>query len=175
MTVVALTAFVTVTDRDGNDPLSFKDFDGKDITKHSASGLNKFQNGKHEGVGDYKYLSFMYQGAAMNRSGDNLEASLILANNPLSMAFAKEFVEKKYYFLVETFLMTNDFNKDTSAANGGKISGEYWLVAGMRYDTESIELILSSAIDAVGANAPQQILTKERCSSLPLTGQIQNL
>ena len=56
----------------------------------------------------------------------------------------------------------------------GKISGEYWLVAGMRYDPESIELILSSAIDAVGANAPQQILTKERCSSLPLTGQIQN-
>ena len=117
----------------------------------------------------------MYQGAAMNRSGDNLEASLILANNPLSMAFAKEFVEKKYYFLVETFLMTNDFNKDTSAANGGKISGEYWLVAGMRYDTESIELVLSSAIDAVGANAPQQILTKRRCSRLPLTGQIQNL
>ena len=175
MTVVALTAFVTVTDRDGNVPSSFADFDGKDITKNSASGLNKFQNGKHEGVGDYKYLSFMYQGAAMNRSGDNLEASLILANNPLSMAFAKEFVEKKYYFLVETFLMTNDFNKDTSAANGGKISGEYWLVAGMRYDTESIELVLSSAIDAVGANAPQQILTKRRCSRLPLTGQIQNL
>ena len=175
MTVVALTAFVTVTDKDGNVPSSFADFDGNQVTATSTSGLNKFQNGKHEGVGDYKYLSFIYQGAAMNRSGDNLEASIILANNPLSMAFVKEFVQKKYYFLVETFLMTSDFNKDVAAANGGKISGEYWLAAGMRYDPESIELLLSSAIDAVGANAPQQILTKKRCAHLPLTGQLQNL
>ena len=175
MTVVALTAFITVTDKDGNVPSSFADFDGNQITATSTSGLNKFQNGKHEGVGDYKYLSFIYQGAAMNRSGDNLEASIILANNPLSMAFVKEFVQKKYYFLVETFLMTTDFNKDVAAANGGKISGEYWLAAGMRYDPESIELLLSSAIDAVGANAPQQTLTKKRCAHLPLTGQLQNL
>ena len=175
MTVVALTAFITVTDKDGNVPSSFADFDGNQVTATSTSGLNKFQNGKHEGVGDYKYLSFIYQGAAMNRSGDNLEASIILANNPLSMAFVKEFVQKKYYFLVETFLMTSDFNKDVAAANGGKISGEYWLAAGMRYDPESIELLLSSAIDAVGANAPQQTLTKKRCAHLPLTGQLQNL
>ena len=175
MTVVALTAFITVTDKDGNVPSSFADFDGNQVTATSTSGLNKFQNGKHEGVGDYKYLSFIYQGAAMNRSGDNLEASIILANNPLSMAFVKEFVQKKYYFLVETFLMTTDFNKDVAAANGGKISGEYWLAAGMRYDPESIELLLSSAIDAVGANAPQQILTRKRCAHLPLTGQLQNL
>ena len=175
MTVVALTAFITVTDKDGNVPSSFADFDGNQVTATSTSGLNKFQNGKHEGVGDYKYLSFIYQGAAMNRSGDNLEASIILANNPLSMAFVKEFVQKKYYVLVETFLMTSDFNKDVAAANGGKISGEYWLAAGMRYDPESIELLLSSAIDAVGANAPQQTLTKKRCAHLPLTGQLQNL
>ena len=175
MTVVALTAFITVTDKDGNVPSSFADFDGNQVTATSTSGLNKFQNGKHEGVGDYKYLSFIYQGAAMNKSGDNLEASIILANNPLSMAFVKEFVQKKYYFLVETFLMTTDFNKDVAAANGGKISGEYWLAAGMRYDPESIELLLSSAIDAVGANAPQQILTRKRCAHLPLTGQLQNL
>ena len=175
MTVVALTAFITVTDKDGNVPSSFADFDGNQVTATSTSGLNKFQNGKHEGVDDYKYLSFIYQGAAMNRSGDNLEASIILANNPLSMAFVKEFVQKKYYVLVETFLMTSDFNKDVAAANGGKISGEYWLAAGMRYDPESIELLLSSSIDAVGANAPQQTLTKKRCAHLPLTGQLQNL
>jgi len=175
MTVVALTAFITVTDKDGNVPSSFADFDGNQVTANSTSGLNKFQNGKHEGVDDYKYLSFIYQGAAMNRSGDNLEASIILANNPLSMAFVKEFVQKKYYLLVETFLMTTDFDKDVAAANGGKISGEYWLATGMRYDPESIELLLSSAIDAVGANAPQQILTRKRCAHLPLTGQLQNL
>ena len=156
MTVVALTAFVTVKKKDGT-------------VEH------QFQNGKHTAVNGHDYLSFIYQGAAMNRTGDNLEASIILANNPLSMSYVKDFVEQKYYIQVETFLMTTDFNKDTAAKNGGRLTGEYWLAAGMRYDPESIELLLSSAIDAVGANAPQQTLTKKRCAHLPLTGQLQNL
>ena len=169
MTVVALTPFVEITTKEGNTPPAFTALDGTSLN------FNKFQNGKHEGVGGYKYLSFIYQGAAMNRSGDNLEASIILANNPLSMSYVKEFVEKKYYIQVETFLMTNNFNKDTASKNGGRLTGDYWLAAGMRYDPESIELLLSSAIDAVGANAPQQTLTRRRCAHLPLTGQLQNL
>ena len=88
MTVVALTAFVTVKQKDGT-------------VEH------KFQNGKHTAVTGYAYLSFIYQGAAMNRSGDNLEASIILANNPLSMSYVKDFVEQKYYIQVETFLISN--------------------------------------------------------------------
>jgi len=156
MTVVALTAFLTVKKSNGN-------------VEH------RFQNGKHQAVDGHDFLSFIYQGAAMNRSGDNLEASIILANNPLSMSYVKDFVTNKYQILVETFLMDTNFNKDTAAKNGGKLTGEQWLAASMRYDPESIELLLSSAIDAVGANAPQQTLTKSRCSHLPLTGQIQNL
>ena len=156
MTVVALTAFLTVKKSNGD-------------VEHT------FQNGKHEGVDEYKYLSFIYQGAAMNRSGDNLEASIILANNPLSMSYVKDFVTNKYQILVETFLMDTNFNIDTAAKNRGKLTGEQWLTASMRYDPQSIELLLSSAIDAVGANAPQQTLTRSRCAHLPLTGQIQNL
>ena len=156
MTVVALTAFITV--------------------KNSNGGIeHRFQNGKHQAVDGHDFLSFIYQGAAMNRSGDNLEASIILANNPISMSHVKEFVTNKYQILVETFLMDTNFNKDTAAKNGGKLTGEQWLAASMRYDPQSIELLLSSSIDAVGANAPQQTLTKSRCSHLPLTGQIQNL
>ena len=45
MTVVALTAFLTVKKSNGN-------------VEH------RFQNGKHEGVGKYAFLSFIYQGAA---------------------------------------------------------------------------------------------------------------
>tara|TARA_R100000781_G_scaffold26892_1_gene19982 strand:+ start:286 stop:798 length:513 start_codon:yes stop_codon:yes gene_type:complete len=169
MAVAALTAFVTVTDKDGNTPSPFEDFDGNNIS------LNKFQNGRHEGVGDYKYLSFIYQGAAMNNSGDNLEASIILANSPLSMAFVKEFVEKRYYVKAEMYFMDEDFSDvDTTKRNGGLITSEYWLIAGMRYDPESIEMLLSSAIDAVGADAPQKTLSTEQCKHLPLTGTIQN-
>ena len=169
MSVVALAAFIEIETASGGQPSSFVGLNGENL------GYNKFQNGKHEGIGDYRYLSFIYQGAAMNRSGDNLEASIILANNPLSMSYVKEFVEKKYYIKVETFLLDNNFNKDSSLKNQGKLTGEYWLAAGMKYDPQTIELYLSSAIDAVGANAPQQTLNSNRCSHLPLTGQIQNL
>ena len=44
----------------------------------------------------------------------------------------------------------------------------------MSYDPESIEIILSSAIDAVGANAPNRVLTKELVGHLPVTGSLQN-
>ena len=169
MSVVALAAFIEIETASGGQPSSFVGLNGENL------GYNKFQNGKHEGIGDYRYLSFIYQGAAMNRSGDNLEASIILANNPLSMSYVKEFVEKKYYIKVETFLLDKNFNKDSSLKNEGKLTGEYWLAAGMKYDPQTIELYLSSTIDAVGANAPQQTLNSSRCSHLPLTGQIQNL
>ena len=163
MTVVALTAFVTVTDKDGNTPPSFSAPDGTPLN------LNKFQNGKYDAnVNGHTYLSFIYQGAAMNRTGDNLEASLVLANSPLSMGFVNQFVEEGYYVEVEVWLMNTDFSRNSM------LTKEYWLASGMRYDPESIELLLSSAIDAVGANVPQKSLSTEQCKQLPLTGTIQN-
>jgi len=163
MTVVALTAFVTVTDKDGNTPPSFSAPDGTTLN------LNKFQNGKYDAnVNGHTYLSFIYQGAAMNRTGDNLEASLVLANSPLSMGFVNQFVEEGYYVEVEVWLMNTDFSRNSM------LTKEYWLASGMRYDPESIELLLSSAIDAVGAQVPQKSLSTEQCKQLPLTGTIQN-
>ena len=163
MTVVALTAFVTVTDKDGNTPPSFSAPGGTTLN------LNKFQNGKYDAnVNGHTYLSFIYQGAAMNRTGDNLEASLVLANSPLSMGFVNQFVEEGYYVEVEVWLMNTDFSRNSM------LTKEYWLASGMRYDPESIELLLSSAIDAVGANVPQKSLSTEQCKQLPLTGTIQN-
>jgi len=151
MTVVALTAFVTVTQKNGT-------------VEH------EFQNGKHGGIGNYDYLSFIYQGAAMNRTGDNLEASLILGNTSVSMGFVHQFVEERYYVEVETHLMDENFNKKQTIP----LTKEYWLASGMRYDPESIELLLSSPVDAVGANVPQKTLSTEQCKQLPLTGTIQN-
>ena len=76
MTVVALTNFIEITDARGT-------------VQH------RFQNSKpgefinHNGV-DYPYLSFIYQGAAKNRTGDNIESSLILSNNAISLGYAAE-------------------------------------------------------------------------------------
>ena len=163
---VALTNFITVTKVDGNNP-------NKSGTAFSP--YNKFQNGKHGEVLNkddsslkYNYLSFIYQGAARNRSGDNMTSSLLLANSEISMRFAVEAVTEKYHVKVETYLMTEAFEQKT------KLTEEQWLVSSMSYDPQTIEVILSSAIDAVGANAPDRVLTREIVGHLPVTGSLQN-
>ena len=159
MSFVALTNFITVTKFDGTNP---------NKTGTAFSPYNKFQNGKHGVVSSHNYLSFLYQGAARNRSGDNMTSSLILANSEISMNFAIEAVQEKYHIKVETWLMTDAFAQQT------KLTEEQWLASSLSYDPESIEIILSSAIDAVGANAPDKVLTRDIVGSLPITGSIQN-
>ena len=160
---VALTNFITVTKVDGNNPDIKSDGDGT-----AFSPYNKFQNGKHGVVSSHNYLSFVYQGAARNRSGDNMISSLLLANSEISMRFAVEAVTEKYHVKVETYLMTEAFEQKT------KLTEEQWLASSMSYDPETIEVILSSAIDAVGANAPDRVLTREIVGHLPVTGSLQN-
>ena len=156
---VALTNFITVTKFDGYGP---------DKSGTAFRPYNKFQNGKHGVVSSHNYLSFIYQGAARNRSGDNMTSSLLLANSEISMRFAVEAVTEKYHVKVETYLMTEAFEQKT------KLTEEQWLVSSMSYDPGTIEIILSSAIDAVGANAPNKVLTHNLVGSLPVTGSLQS-
>tara|TARA_Y100001938_G_scaffold82707_1_gene113826 strand:- start:206 stop:694 length:489 start_codon:yes stop_codon:yes gene_type:complete len=160
MSLVTLTTFIVVTTAGGNDPENLNP--------------NRFQNGKYdtpithpETNKDHEYLSFVYQGAARNRSGDNMECTLILSNNAISMGYAKKAVDGKYHVQVDTYLMNADFTTDKL------LTSETWLATSLGYDPTTIEILLSSAIDAVGANAPNRILTSRQVSHLPVTGSIQ--
>ena len=155
MSVISLTNFITITNPNG-----------------SVSGVpDKFQNGRHSpAIDNFQYLSFLYQGATRNRSGDNMTSSLILANSELSMNYAQQIVLNKYHIKVETWLMDDDFEKIPNK----KLTEEQWLASSMSYDPEAIEVILSSAIDAVGANAPDKVLTRNMVGALPVTGSLQN-
>jgi phage-related protein len=159
MSFVALTNFITITNPNG-----------------SVQNIpDKFQNGKQPSISGHDYLSFIYQGATRNRTGDNMTSSLILANSELSMNYAQQMVLNKYHVKVETCLMTKDFEKLLDNNNDPRIlTSETWLASSMSYDPETIELILSSAIDAVGAQCPTKVLTKDLCGSLPVTGSLQN-
>ena len=153
MSLVALTNFITITNPNGS----------------VANIPDKFQNGSHSPpISGFQYLSFIYQGAARNRSGDNITSSLLLANNELSMNYAQQIVLNKYHVKVETYLMTEAFERNK------QLTEEQWLASSMSYDPESIEIILSSAIDAFGANAPDKVLTRDIVGALPITGSIQN-
>lgn len=118
---------------------------------------------------DYPYLSFLYQGAAKNRTGDNLEAGLIVSQNPVSMSVVQQMVENKSSVQVVTNVMNRE---EATVAN--TLTEEIWVAASMSYNPEQVEVILSSAIDAVGTTAPQRVLMSKDVGRLPTSAQINN-
>jgi hypothetical protein len=133
--------------------------------------LGSYQNGKvGSSLDGYQYLSFIYQGATKSRSGDNLQATLILANNVLSMNIANQLVSSFATATVENWLM-NPSTYDRSRL----LTSEVWVVSSLSYDPETIELVLSSSLDAIGTQAPTRVLTRKLVGELPTTGSVRNL
>ena len=152
MSYVRLANFIQVLDPKGNFVAAY----------HNAIPGKALSN---EGQ-THNYLSFVYQGAAKNRTGDNMEAAIMLSVNAVSQSLAREVVKNRAHVKVWTVTMSPT---DTISR---VLTVEEWLAASMTYDYETLEVILSSGIDAVGANAPTQVLTKDLVGRLPVTANI---
>jgi len=126
------------------------------------------------GLQTYYYLPFIYQGTTINKSGDNIESNLIMANHPLSMAKAQEAVVNKYFVEVNVCIMKNDDINTLENGSQSILTTDTWLAASLSYDPEVVEVLLSSAIDSVGGNVPSLVLTTEVVGKLPVTSDIQN-
>jgi hypothetical protein len=144
------------------------------ITVFSARGIiqHRFQNAKvgktmaYNGV-SFSYLSFIYQGAAKNRTGDNIVSSLAMSVNPVSMGHATEAITNKWNVRVDTCAM-NPSTFDVSRI----LTTEFWIASSMGYDTTTVEISLSSSIDAVGLVLPPRVLNETLVGKLPSTGVI---
>ena len=184
MTVISLTTFIDIFDGKTNSlQHSFQN------SEPSATGITANLN--IFGSREYKFLSFIYQGAELTRTGDNIEAALILANqdderngstsfnegsfggtnyvggaNKLSMSFAREAIEKKFSIHVYTCKMNEAFTSVEKI-----LTTDTWLVASMSYDPATIQVLLSSGVDSVGGNIGRY-LTTGMVGHLPVTGQI---
>lgn len=155
MTIQAITNFITVTNRAGR-------------VQH------RYQNGKvgeriSLGGQSFSYLSFIYRGATRNRTGDNIQAELILAPNAVAMSFVRQAVAGRWFVRVQTCTM----NPSTFAV-GRTLTSDIWVATTFNYDADKLTTTLSSGIDAVGASAPTLSLTSRLVGALPSTGQIQN-
>ena len=115
----------------------------------------------------YSYLPFLYAGATRNKAGDNMESAIVFAVNRLVTTSLVEHVEERYMYRVQTVNMQPD-NKVARI-----LQTDLWLAASMAYNDTEVELLLSSAIDAVGANTPNRILTTDLVGRLPVSGSVQ--
>ena len=155
--------------------------DGSDFDNGSWNVIERFQNARPDAEvafdgNTYKFLSFMYQGATMNRTGDNLQAALAVSTNPISMNYAYNIVTFSYdenrrhirkSIVVYTCIMNEIFT-----AVDKVINTEYWVGASMNYDDTTVEITLASAIDAVAFNLPNQVLQQTHVGYLPTTSTI---
>ena len=147
------------------------------ITLQSANGSfqGRYQNGTvnstitYESI-SYPFLSFIYSGATKSRTGDNITSNLTLAANQVSINIASEAVQNFWSVQVDSVLM----NPQTFAPSR-RLSREYWVTSGISYNTEAVQVQLSSAIDAIGADAPNRRLLERYVGALPLTSRISNL
>tara|TARA_Y100000361_G_scaffold146373_1_gene156712 strand:+ start:1611 stop:2168 length:558 start_codon:yes stop_codon:yes gene_type:complete len=184
MSITTIVTFMNIYDSNGDVKQRYQNAKREDYAalsvRDTTTQRDKYVKAKTNKITfpvdnqDYYYLPFIYQGAAKNRSGDNLEAGLLFANNDLAMNYAQEAVLNKYY--VEIFVsVVNPATLEPKQIYGNYfLTRDNWLAASMSYDFETIEIILSSSIDAVGTTAPNRRLTTGLVGSLPVTGDIQN-
>ena len=169
MSITTLVTFVEVFSIDINNNKSTKHLlqnSKREPSEEPNSAKNTILfNGKN-----YHYLPFVYQGTTINKSGDNIESNLIMGNHPLSMAKAQEAVVNKYFVEVSVCIMSNT-DIDTLQST---LTTDTWLASSLSYDPEVVEVLLSSAVDAVGVNLPSLVLTTDAVGKLPVTSDIQN-
>lgn len=132
----------------------------------------RFQNTNNDGTVSYqdqswKFLPFIYQGATRSRTGNNIEAGLILSTNPISMAYAQRVVELKLKVVIYTCVMNAEFNLVDQL-----ISKDNWSGTSMTYDLETIEVSLASRVDAITFGIPNLYLKKSIVGNLPTTANL---
>ena len=169
MSLTTLVTFVEVFDIDVNNKKKTKHL-LQNAKREPSEGVKSPKNTILFNGKNYHYLPFIYQGTTINRSGDNIESNLIMGNHPLSMAKAQEAVVNSYFVEVNVCIVANnDIDNITNV-----LTTDTWLASSLSYDPEVVEVLLSSAIDAVGVNVPNLVLTTDAVGKLPVTSDIQN-
>mgnify|MGYP006242985113 CR=1 FL=1 len=121
----------------------------------------------------YEFLNFIYSGATLTRTGDNIQAQLVLAVNQIAKTRIAEMVNEFWHVDVSVVRMNADFTEVVDLKNNSHVlARDNWLAASMTYDAEKVEVLLSSAIDAVGALVPNRILVSGEVGPLPVTGSL---
>ena len=158
MTIQAITTFIRVFDTNNVQRYLFQNSKTDANISYQPDEASCF-DGNTDSL-SYPYLPFIYNGATKSNAGDNLESFLTLAVNELSLSRANEFVQNSYSVEVFTVLM----DAETFAANR-TLTVECWMVSGMTYDVQGVQLRLSTAIDAIASVTPNKVLRTEMVAS----------
>ena len=122
----------------------------------------------------FGFLPFGFSGVTLNRTGDGMEASLVFPNNEISRAWGKEAVENSYRIMVQVLVIDPaDSAHDVGPTQTHKVIHTYTgIVTGGQWDNVSLNLELSSILDAVGTDVPNRSLTQKLIGNLPVSNGV---
>lgn len=123
---------------------------------------------KYEDV-NYEYLPFTFSGITINRSGDNVDATLAFPNNNLSRGWALRAIENGWGCEVRV-ATTSDPN--VSKEGFTTLYKYFGLCASGGYDDKVITVKLNSVLDAVGAEIPTISIDNARVGPIPTTTNV---
>ena len=126
---------------------------------------------RHTGQG-YQFVPFGFSGVTVNRTGDGLEATLVFPNNDLTRSWGVKAIEESYLIEVEV-LIIEDSDPDTGLTAPHPTVHTYTgQVTGGQWDNVSLNLELSSVLDAVGTDVPRRSLTQRMVGNLPISNSV---
>lgn len=120
----------------------------------------------------YQFVPFGFSGVTVNRSGDGLESTLVFPNNELTRSWAVTAIEIRHIIEVDVLLI-EDSDPDTGPSAAHNIVHSYvGQVTGGQWDNVSLNMELSSILDAVGTDVPRRALTRKIVGNLPISNGV---
>lgn len=140
--------------------------------KFKGQGL-RFQNFNVDGnlrLNDqsYSFLPFGFSGVTVSRSGDNVDASIVVPNNYLCQSFAVQAWESEW--LAEVTI--GSFDPGSPKTFDNILYTYLGVVSAGGCDDTAINLVLNSVLDAVTGEIPHRIFNNENVGPLPITSNI---
>ena len=117
---------------------------------------------------NYTFVPFGFSGVTVNRTGDGLEATVVFPNNELSRAWGVNAINQNWVMEVDVLIIDDDA-KDGPHNIVHSYTGQ---VVGGQWDEVSLNLQLSTVLDAVGTDVPRRSLTKELMGNLPIANNV---
>lgn len=133
-----------------------------------GKSVKKFQNWHvHKEADGYTFLPFGFSGVTFSREGDNITAALVLPVDGISRAWTQEAIKNQWIADVEVSVFKTDETETPEKLHSyvGQITASSW-------DDISIQLEMSTVLDAVQSDVPRRRLHQKMVGRLPTTGRI---
>ena len=121
---------------------------------------------------EYQFAPFGFSGVTVNRAGDGMEASLVFPNNDLTREWAVAAIKSSYLMEVEVLIIENSDPESGLTATHTTVHTYTGQVTGGQWDNVSLNLELSSVLDAVGTDVPRRSLTQRMVGNLPISNSV---